>query len=70
MKKRQQIKELNAKEQLRSEASLGATRTHAGNNHWHINKRTSVIVCKFCETKIPIWKNPKYCPNCLEGKEI
>ena len=69
VKKQQLIKKLNAKEELRSEASLWAKRTHAGKNHWHINKRTSVIVCKFCETKIPIWKNPKYCPNCLEGKE-
>ena len=70
MKKRQLIKQLNAKEQLRSEASLWATRTHAGNNHWHINKRTSVIVCKFCETKISFWENPKYFPYCLEGKEF
>ena len=38
------------------------------NNHWHVNKRSSVIICKFCETKIPIWENPKYCPNCLDGK--
>ena len=68
MKKRQLFEQLNAKEQIRSKAYLWAKRTHAGNNHWHINKKSSVIVCKFCETKIPIWENPKYCPNCLDGK--
>ena len=57
------------KEEAKAVAYSRAKRTHQGNNHWHVNKRSSVIVCKFCETKIPIWKNSKYCPNCLNGKE-
>ena len=59
--------ENNTKEQAKIKAYSRAERTHQGNDHWHVNKRSTVIVCKFCETKIPIWKNPKYCPNCLEG---
>ena len=62
-------KELNIKEETKAKAYSRAKRTHQGKNHWHVNQRSSVIICKFCETKIPIWKNPKYCPNCLEGKE-
>lgn len=68
MKKQELIKQLDAKDRIRGKAYLSAKRFHAGNNHWHVNKRTSVIICKFCETKIPIWENPKYCPNCLDGK--
>ena len=63
------MKELNIKEETKAKAYSRAKRTHLGENHWHENQRSSVIICKFCETKIPIWKNPKYCPNCLEGKE-
>ena len=62
-------KELNIKEKAKVKAYSRARKTHQGKNHWHVNKRSTVIVCKFCEAKIPIWKNPKYCPNCLEGKE-
>ena len=69
MKKQQLIKELNIKDKIRGKAYLRAQRSHAGDNHWHVNKRSSVIVCKFCETKIPIWENPEYCPNCLDGKK-
>ena len=56
----------NSKEQAKIKAYSRASRTHQGNKHWHVNKRSTVIVCKFCETKFPIWENPKYCPNCLE----
>ena len=48
---------------------LRSQRTHQGKNHWHVNKRSTIIVCKFCETKIPIWKKPVFCPNCLDGKQ-
>ena len=69
MKKQQLIKKLNTKDKIRGKAYLWAKRSHAGDNHWHVNKRSSVIICKFCETKIPIWEKPKYCPNCLDGKK-
>ena len=69
MKKQLLLKLLNAKEQICSKAYLQAKRTHAGDNHWHINKKFSIIVFKFCETKIAIWKNSNYCPNCLDGKK-
>ena len=69
MKKQQLNKQLNTKDKIRSKAYLWAQRTHHGKNHWHVNKRSSVIVCKFCETKIPIWENPEFCPVCLDGRE-
>ena len=59
----------NMKEKFKSIAYSRAKRFHQGNNHWHVNKRSSVIVCKFCETKIPIWENPEFCPVCLDGRE-
>jgi rubrerythrin len=62
-------KEFNLKEKSRETAHKRAKRNHQGKSHWHINKRSNVIICKFCETAIPIWKNPDFCPNCLEGKE-
>jgi len=62
-------KELSIKEKAQEIAHKRAKRFHQGKNHWHVNKRSNIMVCKFCETKIPIWRNPKYCPNCLEGKE-
>ena len=68
MKKQQLIKKLNTKDKIRGKAYLWGKKSHAGNNHWHVNKRFSVIICKFCETKIPIWENPKYYPHCLDGK--
>ena len=62
-------KELNIKEESKGIAHKRAKRFHQGKNHWHVNKRSNIMVCKFCETKIPIWDNPKYCPNCLDGKD-
>ena len=61
-------KDLNNKQKSKELAFKRAGRAHQGKNHWHVNKRSNVIICKFCEIKIPIWKNPEYCPNCLEGK--
>ena len=61
--------QLTIKDQIRHKAYLRAQKTHQGKNHWHVNKRSTIIVCRFCETKIPVWKNPEYCPNCLDGKK-
>ena len=57
---------ISLKEKMQEIAYKRARRTHQGKNHWHVNRRSSIIICKFCETKIPIWKKPKYCPNCLK----
>ena len=48
MKKQQLIKKLNTKDEIRGKTYLWAKRSHAGDNHWHVNKRSSVIICKFC----------------------
>ena len=45
-----------------------AARTHQGPNHWHVERRSSVIICGHCEARIPTWKDPQYCPECEAGK--
>jgi len=62
-------KEMTLKEKSQKSAYRRAKRSHQGENHWHVNKRSNVIICKLCEYKIPIWRNPEYCPNCFEGKK-
>jgi len=47
-------KDLNNKQKSKEIAFKRAKRAHQGKNHWHVTKRSNVIICKFCETKIPI----------------
>ena len=49
-------KELNIKEKAQEIAHKRAKRFHQGENHWHVDNKSNIMVCKFCETKIPIWK--------------
>ncbi|WP_181389854.1 hypothetical protein [Leucothrix pacifica] len=58
----------NYRENERNITRKRASRTHQGPGHWHVEKRSTVIVCQNCEAHIPKWKNPKYCPECGEGK--
>ena len=56
----------NQKERTR----IRANREHiwVGGIHWHVRKRSSVVVCGNCGEQIPKWKNPKLCPECKAGK--
>ena len=56
------------KDNARNKARRRASREHQGPNHWHVERRSTVIICGHCEAKIPLWKNPQYCPECEEGK--
>ena len=58
----------NYREDERNITRKRASRTHQGSGHWHVERRSTVIVCQNCEAHIPKWKNPKYCPECGEGK--
>jgi len=56
------------REDVRNITRNRASRRHQGLGHWHVEKRSTVIVCGNCEARIPKWKNPKYCPECGAGK--
>lgn len=56
------------KEDERNVTRRRAGRHHQGSGHWHVEKRSSVIICGNCQARIPRWKNPQFCPECDEGK--
>ena len=62
------VSAMSDKEDAQKSARRCASRMHQGPNHWHVERRSTVIICGNCEAKIPIWKNPDYCPECEEGK--
>ena len=44
-----------------------AARSHQGPNHWHVERRSSVLICQPCGERIPAYLRPQYCPNCGAG---
>lgn len=58
----------NHKEDERNITRKRASRRHQGPGHWHVEKRSTVIVCGNCQARIPKWKNPRSCPDCGDGK--
>lgn len=58
----------NYKEDERNITRRRASRIHQGPGHWHVEKRSSVIICRNCKARISKWKNPKFCPECFAGK--
>jgi len=59
---------MSDKEHAKKKARRRASRQHQGPNHWHVERRSTVIICGNCQAKIPVWKNPDYCPQCEQGK--
>lgn len=57
-----------AREDEREITRRRASRTHQGAGHWHVEKRSSVIICGNCQARIPKWKNPQSCPECNQGE--
>ena len=45
-----------------------AARRHQGPYHWHVDIRSSVIVCRACQAKVPKYLKPRWCPECGSGK--
>jgi Zn finger protein HypA/HybF involved in hydrogenase expression len=41
---------------------------NGGESDWHFEKRSTVLICQNCEARIPIWKKPKFCPECGSGR--
>jgi Zn finger protein HypA/HybF involved in hydrogenase expression len=56
-------------ESIKDRTRIKASRMHQGSGHWHVNVRSSVIVCGECEAKIPKNLRPAFCPECGAGKE-
>ena len=56
------------KEQRAARTRVRASREHQGEGHWHVERRSSVIICGTCEARIPTWKKPEHCPDCGTGK--
>jgi len=59
---------MSEREDEKNKTRRRASRAHQGPNHWHVETRSTVIICGHCEAKIPVWKKPKYCPECEQGK--
>ena len=57
------------RERIKERTRFKATRAHQGRNHWHVDIRSSVIVCRACGAKIPKYLEPQFCPECGDGKE-
>ena len=52
----------------RDKSHRRTVRAHDGDGHWHVEKRSTVLICKKCDARIPLWKKPKFCPDCGAGK--
>jgi rubrerythrin len=44
-----------------------ARRNHQGSDHWHVERRLSVIICRNCGAHIPRQVKPSFCPECGAG---
>jgi rubrerythrin len=47
---------------------LRARRKLQGKHSWHVDIRSSVIICQACGQKIPRSQRPPHCPGCGAGK--
>ena len=52
----------------RDKSHRRTVRGEDGDGHWHVEKRSTVLICKNCDARIPLWKKPKFCPDCGAGK--
>ena len=44
-----------------------AARKHQGSGHWHVERRSSVLVCRARRARIPRSLRPAFCPECGAG---
>jgi len=47
---------------------LRAAREHQGGHHWHVRRRSNVIICQACGERIPRSLRPSHCPGCGAGE--
>jgi len=66
------VSEQNAdadRQRERARTRLRAHRRHHGGGHWHVEVRSSVIICRDCGMRIPRRLDPKYCADCGAGTD-
>jgi len=51
----------------KARTQLRARRHHQGDGHWHVERRSSVIICCDCGARIPRRLKPPFCPECGAG---
>ena len=39
-----------------------------GKAAWRVEKRSTVLICRECDARIPLWKKPSFCPECGAGQ--
>jgi Zn finger protein HypA/HybF involved in hydrogenase expression len=59
---------LPERDESKARTRLKAGRMHRGQGHWHVEVRSSVIVCGECEAQIPRELRPAFCPECGAGR--
>jgi len=62
------MKQDDDKDVERGKSRRRAARGHQGDQHWHVEKRSTVVICKNCDARIPLWKKPRFCPECGAGR--
>jgi rubrerythrin len=40
---------------------------HQGGGHWHVERRSTVIICRACGARVPRRLDPQSCPECGAG---
>ena len=59
-------------EEERLRTPYRADRMHQGKGHWHVERRSSVVICRACRARILRSMRPTCCPErgaSADGKE-
>jgi rubrerythrin len=56
-------------QRMKARSRLRAERRHQGPGHWHVDIRSTVIVCRACGAKVPKYLSPRFCPACDSGRD-
>jgi hypothetical protein len=54
----------------KARSRIRAQRLHQGRRHWHVNVRSTMIVCRACGANVPKHVNPQSCRECGSGNDI
>jgi predicted amidophosphoribosyltransferase len=57
----------NDEEIGRDKSHRRTARDRDASAHWHVERRSTVLICKNCDARIPLWKKPTSCPDCGAG---
>jgi rubrerythrin len=54
-------------EMEKARTRVRAHRRHQGSGHWHVEIRSTVVICRACGARVPRRLNPQSCPECGTG---